>query len=90
MLTGAGRVYGWGHNSSGQSNPGDTFAVVHTPTHMDLPRGEIARDIQAAGNLSLILCHSGKLFFAGQLESGQTKNRCQIYLLAQPGACQNS
>ena len=46
MLTGAGRVYGWGHNSSGQSNPGDTFAVVHTPTHIDLPRGEIARDIQ--------------------------------------------
>ena len=46
MLTGAGRVYGWGHNSSGQSNPGDTFAVVHTPTHIHLPRGEIARDIQ--------------------------------------------
>ena len=49
ILTGAGKVYGWGHNSGGQSNPGDKLAVVLFPSHIHLPRGESARDIQVGG-----------------------------------------
>jgi amyotrophic lateral sclerosis 2 protein len=83
MLTGGGRVYGWGHNSSGQSNPGDQLAVVLCPALIHLPRGEAARDIQAVGNISLILSHSGNLFYAGLSESGQKKNRLQCIRMSE-------
>jgi len=65
LLTGTGRVHGWGHNSSGQANQTEKLAVVVDPAKITLPKGEIARDIQAVGNMSFILCYSGNIVVTG-------------------------
>ena len=56
LLTGAGHVYGWGHNSSGQANQTEKLAVVLAPAQITLPKQEIARDIQV--RYILLFCNT--------------------------------
>jgi alpha-tubulin suppressor-like RCC1 family protein len=73
-LTDDGKVYAWGSNVSGQLGNGQTKNTSAPVQVRGLPAGDRVISIAAAGNLSLALTRSGKLYTWGSNARGQLGN----------------
>ena len=70
VLTHAGSVFAFGLNQDGRLGLDDaSFADHDTPQPVPLPPGEIAIQVAAGGDYSLILTESGALYVAGDYEA---------------------
>ena len=70
MLTHAGSVFAFGINIDGQLGLDEFSPEDHeTPQPVPLPPGEIAIQVAAGGDYSLILTESGALYVAGDYEA---------------------
>ena len=70
VLTHAGSVFAFGLNQDGRLGLDDaSFADHDTPQPVPLPPGEIAIQVAAGGDYSLVLTESGALYVAGDYEA---------------------
>ena len=70
VLTHAGSVFAFGLNQDGRLGLDDaSFADHDTPQPVPLPSGEIAIQVAAGGDYSLVLTESGALYVAGDYEA---------------------